>query len=443
MFDLFNILIRYAFAFITVCIFCPVIVFSKVGDNKLESFFANFSRIVFTLIIAGYILVFIKLFELIVLISIVAIFAARKVIFIKFYKSDRNIRKELKLWAYDYSDGLIKLSKLLGSRLTLWKNDLKDRFVSFFKNQHYNIISLSLIFIYSGWMRFYDVIINAAPAMSDAYVTLAWIKYINRRILFHDGIYPMGFHIYQAVLHKFSAMDPLFILKITGPLNSILIILGIYFLVSRLLKNIQAGIAAAAIYGVFNVYLANDVERQVATNSQEFAFVFILPCIWFLYKYIVNRDKNDLYAAGAALAVIGLVHTLAIAFVLLITSILILALLVTNARVFRETFLKILLTGATAFFISMVPLGLGLLSGKSFHGTSLDFATAQASYIEYPKLMLPDYMTVASLFLLALNLVTDKDKQTRTARLFILLSGGSIFAIYYYGAVLTGKALIA
>ncbi|MBW9234207.1 hypothetical protein JQK62_18440, partial [Leptospira santarosai] len=55
---------------------------------------------------------------------------------------------------------------------------------------------------------------------------------------------------------------------------------------------------------------AIEIERQAATNSQEFAFVFIFPALYFLIKYVCDKQKEDLKIGLICTAIIGLVHSL-------------------------------------------------------------------------------------------------------------------------------------
>jgi len=123
-------------------------------------------------------------------------------------------------------------------------------------------------FFGASYLRFYDAIKNAGIALSDAYVTLAWTKYIEARQLFHDGLYPQGFVIVLSVIRKVASIDPLLVLKFIGPLNAVLIVVGLYYFASRSTRSPVAGLVAAFVYGVLPNTLPIEYQRQASTNSQ-------------------------------------------------------------------------------------------------------------------------------------------------------------------------------
>ena len=327
---------QYIIAFIIVNIVLPRLMFARSKRPALANFFAYFIQMVLLVIIVGYCLTLLKIFEMVTILVVFLFFIFGRTFVKKSKGSNKAATKEVFQWVYDYADGIINLPKVIKTRFSEWTDTVRKSFQSQNMTSIATFILSVSVLAYSGFLRIYDAFINAAPAMSDSYVTLAWIKYIGQNQLFHDGIYPQGFHIYQAVLQKFAGLDPLFVLKFTGPINGLLIVLGIYFVVSSLLKNKQAGIIAAAVYGIFGNFLTESWERQAATNSQEFAFVFIMPCLYFFYRYFTEEDKQDLYIGGAALTVIGLVHSLALAFALFGGVVLMFAILVSDTKHFKK-----------------------------------------------------------------------------------------------------------
>ncbi len=436
--------VQYLIAFAIVNMLLPRILFGHSDRTGLSRFFAGFILMTLVVILMGYVLVLLKLFETITILVVFLLVALGRTFFIKSKKSRKTLFKEITLWIYDYSDGIINLPKLLKKRLSDRKKKIRESMVSLDKTSILNLIVVSSLFLYSLYLRLADAFLHAAPAMSDSYVTLAWIKYIGKNALFHDGIYPQGFHIYQAVLHNFAGTDALYILKFTGPINGALIALGIYFAVSSFLKSKPAGIIAASVYGLFGIFLAAGWERQAATNSQEFAFVFIMPCLYFFYKYYMEKDKQDLLVAGAALTVIGLIHTLAFVYAALGIAILFVFFLFSHrGEMKRRQILGVIGVSLLSSVISLIPFGIGLLLGKRFHGSSVEFALGQSTYITYPILGFMDCAVLAGLALLALSILFSIRKPFVSARVFLLLFGTAAFCLYYFGGVLTNSVLVA
>ncbi|MHB1485139.1 MAG: hypothetical protein ACYCYI_10800 [Saccharofermentanales bacterium] len=435
---------QYMIAFAAVNIILPRLLFARPNRTALSNFFSYFAQMVLFVIVLGYILVILKIFEIIAILCALLFFILGRTFIRKSQNNRRKISKEISFWVYDYADGIIVLPKLIKKLFSEWTASTKVKITAMNKTDIISISIVAAVLAYSGFLRIYDAFVNAAPTMSDAYVTLAWIKYIGKSTLFHDGIYPQGFHIYQAMLVKFAGLDPLFILKFTGPVNGLLIVLGIYFAVSGFLKNKQAGVIAAAAYGIFGFYLTGGWERQASTNAQEFAFIFVLPCLYFFYRYLAENNKQDLFTGGAALSVIGLVHSLVFAFTLFGGIILLFTIFISERKSFTK--LPVLHTiGAVSISTAaaVLPFGIGLVLGYKFHSTSLDFATSQSVEVGYPKLLLSDYVVVVCLSLLILSIIGSIKKPSFSVRIFLFLFGAATLCLYYFGGPLSGSVLIS
>jgi len=435
---------QYIIAFVIVNMVLPRLIFARSNRTVLSNFFAYFIQMVLLVIVVGYILVILKIFEMVTILCVLLFFIFGRTFANKSKRNHKEMSKEISLWLYDYADGIINLPKLIKRRFSEWTAAVRKSIAELNKTSIVMITASFALFAYSGFLRLYDAFANAAPAMSDSYVTLAWIKYIETNALFHDGIYPQGFHIYQAFLQKFAGLDPLFILKFTGPINGLLIVIGIYFSVSSFLKSKQAGLVAASVYGIFGTFLTESWERQAATNSQEFAFVFILPCLYFFYRYFTEKDKQDLYIGGAALAVIGLVHSLVLAFTLFGGVVLLFAIFVSENKSFKkQPVWNTIGVVALASVFSALPFGIGYLLGHEFHSSSVDFAVSQSTSVDFPVLILSDYVVIACLFLLVLSVIGNRKKPFVSARVFLLLFGTATFCLYYFVGALTDSVLIS
>lgn len=435
---------QYIIAFLVVNMVLPRLMFLRLKRTALSNFFAYFIQMVLLVIILGYILVILKIFEIAAILVALLFFIFGKTFINQSKKNRAELSKEISLWFYDYADGIIKLPKLFKRLFGEWIVSVRRKIAAMNKALIITFIAAMSVLAYSGYLRIYDAFVNAAPAMSDSYVTLAWIKYIGKNSLFHDGIYPQGFHIYQALLQKFAGIDPLYILKFTGPVNGVLIVLGIYFSISGFLRSRQAGIIAASIYGIFGIYLTGSLERQASTNSQEFAFIFVLPCLYFFYRYLTEKDKQDLYIGGAALAVIGFVHSLVFAFTLFGGIILLFTILVSERKSFTKwPVLNIIGVVVLTSIISGLPFGIGLALGHKFHSASVDFAVSQNTDVMSPVLLISDYAVGVCLFLLMLFIIISRKKPFVSAKVFLFLFGAATFFLYYFGGALTDSVLLS
>jgi hypothetical protein len=445
-------LMHYAFSFIFVMVIMPKVIFTnKPNEDSLEQIIANYIKMVLFVILIGYALIVTKLFEVISLIAIWSFLAWRK-----YLRSRRQTKEEvfssMNTWFYDYLDGLFRISRLTLNKIKatflFWRYALIKRFSTTQAISEY--IILVFVFISSIYYRFYDAMLHAAPTMSDGNVTLAWIKYNSSREIknyfFHDGIYPQGFHIMMAVLHKFSAIDELYILKYTGPLNSIFLMTGLYFLVSRLTSRKAAGIVAAAAYGIFSITFSDSAWiRQAATNSQEFAFVFVFPSLYFFYKYIKEGKKDDYWVGAAGVAVCGLVHTLAQGFLGLGIFALLTSALLVNYRGNIRKAIEIILACTASIIIAAAPLGLGLLMGKGLNSSSATFLKSKNVIpMVLPTLHIADFIAIASMFTLFIYFwVTIRSRKEALLLLFSIFFISGTFLLYEVGGILTNSQLIS
>lgn len=434
----FTNLSHYIIAFILIFVIYPKFVFQNKNESVFEYLISNFIRMVFIVIVIGYVLAAFKIFEVFGILIALAI-----VLFLSRYlrNSDDNIEKikySAATFVYDLFDGKSKRKLIFKEYFKKTKEKLPKS-----KSNIFSIFMLISVIGYSAYLRFYDAIMHAAPAMSDAYVTLAWMKYIDRRILFYDGIYPQGFHIFLATIHKFAFSNPLYILKYTGPLNGILITLGIYFVVSRLTKKMVPGIIAALIYGVLGSYISGDWIRQAATNSQEFGFVFVLPTIYFIYKYVKENKKNYLITSLCGAAVCGLVHTVSLVFVVIGAAIVILSALIVNFKKSIKPSLFLILGGTASGVVSMIPIGIGLLFGLKFNTSANSFIMDFDSTLQISKLYIIDYVALASMVLMFFYIFISREKwKEKLFPVFIFLFSAASFFIYYAGGYLTKSTVI-
>jgi len=340
----------------------------------LDLFFANIQKITVLTVMAVYVLAPTRFYELASLIALyVTLFWFR----VKRTVPSKVVNERVDAAAqasYDILErrarpsAIIKALRRTGIRLPQISGEVGGR------SPREHLLSLTSVgvMLAAGYLRFYDPVEHAAPALSDAYVTLAWMKYFEARQVFHDGIYPSGFHIMLSAVRKISAIDPLLVLKFMGPLVSVLTVVAIYYFVSRTTKSYVGGLVGAFVYGVLPQWLPLAYERQSSTNSQEFGMLFLLPVTWFVLRYLTDGDNYDLSAAACGIAVVGLVHPLPAAF---LASFVIASFMasVLGLRVNLSRYGTLIVWGLGAVVVALLPIVLGWLKGIPFHGASANF----------------------------------------------------------------------
>jgi hypothetical protein len=439
---------RYIIAFIILFVIWPGFIVKKNSGTLLESLFSRYFKMVLLIIILGYLLVLLKLFEMLSLLVILLSLSMRNYVARKKATSLQDVADKFLMSLYDIADGVIDPVKSYKRRLVQSASGLKMLMQDFRRllPELISILFILSIMLYSAYLRFYDAFKHAAPAMSDAYVTLAWMKYIDSRILFHDGIYPQGFHIYLATLSKFAAIDPLYILRYTGPLNGALTAFGLYFVLSHITASRLAGAAAASTYGIFGLYLAISWERQASTNSQEFGFVFVMPVIYFYYRYMQDPKEEHLYTAAAGTAVVGLVHQMAFAFTGAGMCCVIAAGAMSGLKTNLKKMYKIGTAGISCVAISVIPFGIGKLMGKESNSAASEFLFQDVK-LSMPKLSdmtAADKLAIASIVLILLYMMFNiKNFKGMLAEKFIIMLGIGAFSLYFWGGYVTQKIVVA
>jgi len=441
-------IIHYCISFLFLFILLPKWLFPTGYDDWTDRLFAGYVKMVFFLILSGYLMVITKLYEVLSLSVLFIVIIGYRFIKREQGKKTGTLKGHLLELLFNLLEGIFTY-KFIHAKEKVLQN-LKKWRITVQQTCNWGLLveGLAIFLIIGGaiFVRFYDAFNNAAPPMADSYVTLAWMKYIDARDLFHDGIYPQGFHIYLATIFKFAAVDALYILRYTGPLNTVMFTLGLYIVIRKLTKNGIGAIVAAFIFGIYWVVApvhAIEVDRQAATNSQEFAFVFIFPAIYFYIKYFLNKHKEDLLVAVVCTAIIGLVHSLAFALVGMLIGILLLSAFLTLKHSSKAA-LRVCIGSLLAVVISLVPLVVGFLLGKSFHSSSAEYLVDRKEFLTYSDLTYVDFSALGFCLLLLICLFHSKNRsKERFIGVFTILAGCSVFILYFAGGAWTQSTLIA
>lgn len=440
----FQNLLRWAMAFIIIYMVLPAFIFPISGDSLLERLFARYICMVAVTIIMGYILAALKLYEVLSVVMVITVFY----IFLKFYTANGGgaFKKESAYYTYffDFLDDPKQFYHMILRKIAQKNAGLKT---SIHKYARISVLTqLILIFIvmaFAIYLRFYDTLRHAAPSMSDAYVTLAWMKYIDGRMLFHDGIYPQGFYIYLSILHKFAACDALYVLKYSGSLSGVLTTIGLYLFVVKVTGRKIPGILSAFIFGVLGCLLPLGWERQAAPLPQEFAMTFLFPALYNAILFFQTRKKQYLWVALAAFAVIGLVHSLIFAFLWVGFACLIISYLLNNPKEMYSSAWNLFMVGIVSGIVAIVPVPIALLYGNKFHSASLEFLTRSTINVGIPNITVIDIIALIGLILfLIISIWKRRAFSDIVMNYFIVFFGILAFIMYLSVGVITGNVLL-
>lgn len=438
-------MLHYGFAFVLLMIVWPRFFLRTDSDDPLENGVALFAKAVCIYIILGYVLVALQLYEVISMSVILIIMSTRHY----WRKGSAKVRSDsataFHVWFYHLLEVGFRLkTKWLESR---GKLTMAYKQVNLYKLRNSDPLLMLLLAGVLGtaaYVRFYDAVHYAAPALSDGSVTLVWMKYINNRLMFEEGIYPQGFHITLSLLSKFAAIDPLYILKYTGPLNGVLTAGGFYFVLSRLTGNKMAGIAGAALFGLGGPFLfGDDWVRQAATNSQEFAFVFAFPALYFFLGYLQKGGRHSFWAGFAAVSITGFVHSLVFAYVGMGLAVAMIASVMTPADRSWKRILFVCAAGIVSVVLTYAPIQIGTWSGVPLNASAAEYLTSTKE-VTFPRLLPRDYIGLGAIALIALSaLIGWRDNRNRISEWFAVGMGAASFLLYYLVPVVTKSTMLS
>ncbi len=173
------------------------------------------------------------------------------------------------------------------------------------------LLLIAIVFAVAAWMRLAVPFAHAALPYSDAPVTLYWTQALQQQVLFPNGIYPEGYYVLIADLVRFSAANPAVGVKFFGPLVGVVLVASVGYSTYRLTGRLPAALVAIATYGTLPHLLPYDYLRQVGPDAQEFGNALVLPTLWFVYMSWLRREAFWRIAALSLITVVALVHPVA------------------------------------------------------------------------------------------------------------------------------------
>lgn len=333
--------------------------FHPVEGDLTDRLIANYLRMLLFVILSGFALVVMKLFEVMGVVAVIVLWIALRrsqparvggvayvtALLFDLLESPRTVVRLIR----ETPKRLLENGRKIRQRLAHLRPSIVLLESSTF---------LFLILI-SCYIRLYSAVSDPTPKMSDGDTLLAWIKYIDFRYLMHDGVYPQGLFFALAVIGKFAVINPLFILNYTGPLDSIMIILMMYYGIVRLTNSRLAGLVAVFLYGVLGQHLLLfEWMRQSGSETQEFGFPLVFPVLYFLDRYLRHGRQVDLWVVSAGAADAGLIHPLSFMLTLLASISVMVAHSVVHLREVKRRLPYVLLSGTASGVVALLPYGL-------------------------------------------------------------------------------------
>lgn len=368
--DQFMHMFHYFVSLLLILVLCPRFIFKNDFKEGLERIITDFIKMSLLVIVLGYALVLFQLFELMSIVFLLILIAIKIRRMQQKRKNMEESMSNFEALIYDYFDGRYKLRQLffIFSKQVYdqFKEIVSERFST--RTRTISTISLLGVLIFAIYIRFYEAVLHAAPSYGNRYSTLKWVKDIRENMLFSDGVMPQGFYVFWATIQEFSRIDTLHMAKYTGPFIQILIIVGIYFFLSRILGNRVSGVVGVVVYTLLGQFMdPNYWQWQVEADLRTFVIIFFLPTVYFLAMYLREASLDAYRTMFAGMAVIAFVHPFMLIYLLIALIIVSMYLTLTKRKKDQSPISKVFLCWIIACGMATIPIVVGFIWGKPFH----------------------------------------------------------------------------
>ena len=238
---------------------------------------------------------------------------------------------------------------------------VKNTFFSLCKGR---MIEGILLFIAMGINVYYfsyqalNFVSYAAP---DVEVHLYWIQSLVGGKLFPAGVYPFGMHCVGAAISLIFGVSAVTVGRMLGVVTSFYIMLLCYLFVKSMCRLKYAPIFGFMIFTIANLTVDTTYMRYSAMISQEYAMLFLVPVMFFLYLYLNEKNMQELVLFGMSFSLTIAVHfyiTAVACFFFLAVGMVYL-----YRMIKRKMLVPIILCGIISTFVAIAPLLVGLCMG--------------------------------------------------------------------------------
>jgi hypothetical protein len=385
-FETSTMLVRFLFSYFLLFVWIPsfVIRFQDDQSSFLDKLFISLTHSTLFFMIAVHMLVGIRLLETfsllaIVLIGIISVLYLGKNLAKKKAESINLLTSFFDL-ADDSEKRKIAIKKIIAS--------LKEKLFSQFQaakqamiKHPVLVVGYLLVFGIGMTDRFRYSLSHLAFVSSDSYVHLGWSKFMASMQIYMDGVYPFGFESILASLFRVVQLDMYVAIRFMGAITALLMILSLVYALRKMVGKDYTTILLTVFMLFFSadMMIGNDVIlwRQLSALSMEFAAIFLFPGITFFYLFFKTRNRSYLLLAAESYAITAFTHP----FVTVTMTFAFLAVGFANFRklIKDKTIFHILLYMGIAGFIGILSPLIGLLAGKPFHGSSLNYVRTEMS----------------------------------------------------------------
>lgn len=209
---------------------------------------------------------------------------------------------------------------------------------------------------------------------SDTPVHLYWINGLEDNHIFIDGVYPFGYHCVIYYIHKLFYIDSYVMMRIFSFVQTIMIHIVLLAFLRLCCKSKYVAYAVVAVFILGDFLQWSTYFRFFAVLPQEYGMLFILPSIYFAFRFFEVKRKELKKESFQCLVLfaISFSMTLAVHFYdTMIAGLFCIGVAVGYLFLFvrKQYFGKVVLTCFISVMIAVLPMGIAFATGTPLQGS--------------------------------------------------------------------------
>lgn len=292
-------------------------------------------------------------------------------------------------WQHKYSVMRLVLTGEYGGRLAVNRGCAMlmtgciQRVKSLFSGHGTECLLLIVAQIINVYYASYQALNFVSYAAPDVEVHLYWIQSLVGGNLFPAGVYPFGMHCVGASLSLMYGVSAVIVGRMLGVVTTFYIMLVCYIFVKSICRQKYAPILGLILFLTVEFSVGSTFIRYSAMISQEYAMIFLCPIMVFLFRYLNEKNKQDLILFSMATSLTLAIHfyiTAVACFFFLAVG------MVYLVRMIRQKLLlPIIAAGFISIFVAILPLAIGLILGYELEQSfTYGYAVLTDDYSLYP-----------------------------------------------------------
>lgn len=236
------------------------------------------------------------------------------------------------------------------------------------------VVFLLLVFFYGSFLlRSYGY------TTSDTPVHLYWINAMSKNQIFVDGIYPFGYHCIIYYMHTVFDIDGYVLMRVFSFVQTVMIHLVLLGFIRLCCRSKYVAYGAVGVYIIGDLLHSGTYFRFFSALPQEYGMAFILPAIYFAFRFFMERRqevKKDLPRKESRICLacfaMSFSMTLAVHFYdTMIAGLFCVGIAVGYLFFFlrKQYFWSVLLTCLVSVLLALLPMGIAFATGTPLQGS--------------------------------------------------------------------------